>query len=275
MWRNLRMFIDCECKKACGCGCGAADAGADAILFKGEDALEDEHPWRLTDDEVPLLKRKPRHWISGTTKRTRVVLSDDDNPIEEPQRCFTAAEKGKEKIADSPVKEHHRRRFTKVEKGKRKNDETSATSKAAKKRKTRDGKVNRKDDIAVNEVCISDDEYVEAARPLPSFPLHTTDARPFSPCSRMEKWIRRPWGVYEKVKWAQRYKDLGSLKKTLQESSASFACIQRWAAQVDSGVFKGAANCSKGLNGAGRHSHHPDMEAALYWYICLEPQVDE
>ncbi|CAI7863875.1 unnamed protein product [Closterium sp. NIES-53] len=85
---------------------GAPDANADAVFFKGEDALEEDDPWCLTDDEVPLLKRKLRHQLRGSTKHTRVVLSGDDSPDEEPQPRLTAAKKGKKNIVEGPTKDH-------------------------------------------------------------------------------------------------------------------------------------------------------------------------
>ncbi|CAI7793675.1 unnamed protein product, partial [Closterium sp. NIES-53] len=126
-------------------------------------------------------------------------------------------------------------------------------------------------------VCGSNDEYAEAAGLLPSFPekakpkdpiLCIADACPPSPCSCGEKRSRKLWSVREKLKWARHYKELGSLKKTSNEFSASIAFIQRWAAKAASGVNKGVANCRKRLHGAG--PHHLDIKAALQRYICLE-----
>ncbi|CAI6000162.1 unnamed protein product [Closterium sp. NIES-65] len=220
----------------CNASSDAADAGADADFFEGED--EDDDFYRLDDDDVPLLKRKLRLHLRGTTKRTRVVLSDDDIPVEEPQHRLSAAEKGKMKIVEGPSNEYRRRRTWKA---KKKNDGSSVSSKGAKKKKTAQGT----DYIVVNEMHVSNDEYATAARPLPSFPenakpkdltLRNADSRPPSPRSRGEKRTRRSWSVREKMRWARRYKEPSSLKKTLFESSASVACIRRWAAQTDSGA---------------------------------------
>ncbi|CAI5969321.1 unnamed protein product [Closterium sp. NIES-65] len=213
-----------------------APAATNADFFEGED--EDDDFYRLDDDDVPLLKRKLRLHLRSTTKRTRVVLSDDDIPVEEPQHRLSAAEKGKMKIVEGPSNEYRRRRTWKE---KKKNDGSSVSTKGAKKKKTAQGM----DYIVVNEMHVSNDEYATAAGPLPSFPenakpkdltLRNADSRPPSPRSRGEKQTRRSWSVREKMRWARRYKEPSSLKKTLFESSASVACIRRWAAQTDSGA---------------------------------------
>ncbi|CAI6000251.1 unnamed protein product [Closterium sp. NIES-65] len=110
---------------------------------------------------------------------------------------------------------------------------TVASGAAKKKAK----KAPNPDDIVVNETLGSDDEYAAAAGPIPTFPqkvtpkdptLHNPNTRPPSPCSKDTMRKRRSWTVCEKLKWARRYPELGSLKKTSVESTASIACIRRW-----------------------------------------------
>ncbi|CAI7806261.1 unnamed protein product [Closterium sp. NIES-54] len=250
----------------------AAEGGADAVLFDGENS--DDDPWNITgDDDVPLLKRRLRHRLQSKPKRARVVLSDDDSPGEERQPRFTTADKGKSAVAEAPAKATVRRR-TSHKKWKNDGDPGSSTGAAKKKKKTAN-----KVDIVVNEALGSDDDYAEAAGPIPSFPekakpkdptLHNPNSRPPSPCSKDSKKRRHGWTVREKLKWARRYHELGSLKNTSVESTASIACIRRWCAEAAAGVYKGAANCRKRMHGGGRHAHYPDMEAALYCYVCLQ-----
>ncbi|CAI7922654.1 unnamed protein product [Closterium sp. NIES-54] len=231
----------------------AAEGGADAVLFDSENS--DDDPWNITgDDDVPLLKRR--------------------HPGEERQPRFTAADKGKSTVAEAPAKATVRRRTSHK---KRKNDGDPGSSTGAAKKKKK--KTPNKDDIVVNEALGSDDDYAEDACPIPSFPekakpkdptLHNPNSRPPSPRSKDSKKRRRGWTVREKLKWARRYHELGSLKKTSVESTASIACIRRWCAEAAVGVYKGAANCRKRMHGGGRHAHYPDMEAALYRYVCLQ-----
>ncbi|CAI7889133.1 unnamed protein product [Closterium sp. NIES-54] len=199
---------------------------ADAVLFDGESG--DDDPCSLgTDDDVPLLKRRLRHRLQSKSKRARVVLFDDDSPGEERRLKLTAAEKGKAKVAEAPAKAPARRR-------------------TSNKKQTPDGD--------------PDDEYAAAAGPIPTFPekvtpkdptLHNPNTRPPSPRSKDTTRKRRSWTVREKLKWARRYLELGSLKKTSVESTASIACIRRWSAEVAAGVYKGAANCRKRMHGGG------------------------
>ncbi|CAI7796488.1 unnamed protein product, partial [Closterium sp. NIES-54] len=250
----------------------AAVGGADAVLFDGENSNDD--PWNITgDDDVLLLKRRLHHHLQSKPKRARVVLSDDDSPGEERQPRFTAADKGKSAIMEAPAKATVRRRTSHK---KRKNDgDPGFSTGAAKKKKKTASKVG----IVVNEALGSDDDYAEAAGPIPSFhekakpkdpTLHNPNSRPPSPRSKDSKKRRRGWTIREKLKWARRYHKLGSLKKTSVESTASIACIRRWCAEAAAGVYKGAANCRKRMHGGGRHAHYPDMEAALYRYVCLQ-----
>ncbi|CAI7902807.1 unnamed protein product [Closterium sp. NIES-54] len=252
----------------------AAEGGADAVFFPGENSNDDM--WNITgDDDVPLLKRRLRHRLQSKPKRACVVLSDDDSPGEERQPRFTAADKGKSAVAEAPAKATVRRR-TSHKKRKNDGDPGSSTGVAKKKKK----KTTNKDDIVVNEALGSDDDYAEVAGPIPSFPekakpkdptLHNPNSRPPSPHRKDSKKRRRGWTVREKLKWARRYHELGSLKKTSVESTASIACIRRWCAEAAAGVYKGAANCRKRMHGGGgRHAHYPDMEAALYRYVCLQ-----
>ncbi|CAI7800899.1 unnamed protein product [Closterium sp. NIES-54] len=205
----------------------AAEGGADDVFFYGENS--DDDPWNITgDDDVPLLKRRLRHHLQSKPKRARVVLSDDDSPGEERQPCFTAADKGKSAVAEAPAKATVRRR-TSHKKRKNDGDPGSSTGAAKKKKKT-----PNKDDIVVNEALGNDDDYAEAAGPIPSFPekakpkdptLHNPNSRPPSPRSKDSKKRRHGWTVRKKLKWARRYHELGSLKKTSVESTASIACI--------------------------------------------------
>ncbi|CAI7790237.1 unnamed protein product [Closterium sp. NIES-53] len=246
---------------------------ADAVLFDGKSG--DDDPCSLgTDDDVPLLKRRLRHRLQSKSKRARVVLSDDDNPGEERRPKLTAAEKGKAKVAEALAKAPARRRTSNK---KQTSDGDPGSSKGAAKKKAK--KAPNPDDIVVNETLGSDDEYAAAAGPIPTFPekvtpkdptLHNPNTRPPSPRSKDTTRKRCSWTVREKLKWARRYLELGSLKKTSVESTASIACIRRWSAEAAAGVYKGAANCRKRMHGGGRHSHYPDMEAALYRYICLQ-----
>ncbi|CAI7775726.1 unnamed protein product [Closterium sp. NIES-53] len=216
----------------------AAEGGADAVLFDGENS--DDDPWNITgDDDVPLLKRRLCHRLQSKPKRARVVLSDDDNPGEERQPRITAADKGKTKVAEAPAKVTVRRRTSNK---KRKNDGNPGSSTGAAKKKKK--KTPNKGDIVVNEALSSDDDYAEAAGPIPSFPekakpkdptLHNPNSRPPSPRSKDSKKRRRGWIVREKLKWARRYEELDSLKKTSLESTVSIACIRRWSAEAVAG----------------------------------------
>ncbi|CAI5483602.1 unnamed protein product [Closterium sp. Yama58-4] len=254
----------------------------DAVLFDGEGS--DDDPWSLgTDDDVPLLKRRLRHRLQSTSKRARVVLSDDDSSGEERRPLLTAAEKGKAKVVEAPAKSpakapakapaRHR-----TSNKKRKDDGDPGSSKGAAKKKAK--RAPNPDDIIVNEALGSNDEYAAAAGSIPTFPekvtpkdrtLHNPNTRPPSPRIKDTTKKRRGWTVCEKLKWARRYQELGSLKKTSLESTASVACIRRWSAEAATGFYKGAANCRKRMHGGGgRQAHYPDMEAALYRYICLQ-----
>ncbi|CAI7757535.1 unnamed protein product, partial [Closterium sp. NIES-53] len=248
-----------------------AEGGADVVLFDDENS--DDDPWNITgDDDVPLLKRRLRHRLQSKLTRVRVVLSDVDSPGEERQPRFTAADKGKSAVAEAPAKATVRRRTSHK---KRKNDGDPGSSTGVAKKK----KMANKDDIVVNEALGSDDDYAEAAGPIPSFPekvkpkdptLHNPNSRPPSPRSKDSKKRRRGWTVRDKLKWARRYHELGSLKKTSVESNASITCIRRWCAEAAASVYKGAANCRKRMHGGGHHAHYPDMEATLYRYVCLQ-----
>ncbi|CAI6003850.1 unnamed protein product [Closterium sp. NIES-64] len=189
-----------------------------------------------TDDDVPLLKRRLRHRLKSKSKRARVVLSDDDGPGEERRPILTAAEKGKAKVAEAPskapAKAPARRRTSNK---KLTSDGDPGSSKGAAKKKAK--KAPNPDDIVVNEPLGSGDEYAAAAGPIPTFPekvtprdptLHNPNTRPPSPRSKDTTKKRRSWTVREKLKWARRYQELGSLKKTSVESTASIACIRRW-----------------------------------------------
>ncbi|CAI7846201.1 unnamed protein product [Closterium sp. NIES-54] len=164
-----------------------ASAGRDAIFFEGEDNADD--PWRVfDDDDVPLLKRKLRHRLRIPRKRTWVVFSDDDSPAEEQRLRLSAADKGKGLAVEVPAKAD---RLVRLSKKKQKDDGDRGSSKGAKKQKKKAGK--SKDDIVVNEALSSDDDYAEAAGPMPSFPkkakpkdptLRNANSRPPSPCNR-------------------------------------------------------------------------------------------
>ncbi|CAI5976476.1 unnamed protein product [Closterium sp. NIES-65] len=145
-----------------------ADAAAVADA-EGEEGGDDD-PWSFgTDDDVPLLKRRLRHRLQSTSKRARVVLSDDDGPGEERRPILTAAEKGKAKVAEAPAKAPAKapaRRRTSNKK--LTSDGDPGSSKGAAKKKAK--KAPTPDDIAVNEPLGSDDEYAAAAGPIPTFP---------------------------------------------------------------------------------------------------------
>ncbi|CAI7854467.1 unnamed protein product [Closterium sp. NIES-53] len=250
---------------------GGVVAGRHAVFFIEEDS---NVPWRITDDDVPVMKRNLRHCLRVPSKRPQVVLLDGDSPAEEPRPCISAADKGKTKVVDVPAKADGRHRTTKK---KRKNDGDPGSSKGATKKQKKPAK--GKDDMVVNEALGNDDDYAEAACPLFSFPekakskdptIRNADSHPPSPRSRGIKRTGRSWSVHEKLKWARCYQELRSLKKTSAESSPSIACIRCWSAQAASGMYKGAANCHKRMHGAGRHSHYLDMETALYRCICLQ-----
>ncbi|CAI7771191.1 unnamed protein product [Closterium sp. NIES-54] len=208
----------------------AAEGGAAAVLFDGEKS--DDDPWNITgDDDVPLLKRRLCHRLQSKPKRAHVVLFDDDSPEEERQPHITAADKGKSKVVEAPAKANVRCRTSNK---KRKNDGDPGSSMGAAKKKT-----PNKDDIVVNEALGSDDDYAEAAGPIPSFPekakpkdptLHNPNSRPPSP----------------------RSKDNAGVRRLLRASTRE----RRTAAS--------------GCTGGGRHAHYPDMETALYRYVCLQ-----
>ncbi|CAI5990770.1 unnamed protein product [Closterium sp. NIES-65] len=215
---------------------------ADAVLFNEEGG--DDDPWSLgTDDDVPLLKRRLRHRLQSKSKRARVVRSDDDGLGEERRPILTAAEKGKAKVTEAPAKAPAKvpaRRRTSNKK--LTSDEDPGSSKGAAKKKAK--KAPNPDDIVVNEPMGSDDEYAAAAGPIPTFPekvtlrdptLHNPNTRPPSSRSRDTTKTRRSWTVREKLKWTRRYQELGSLKKTSVESTASIACIRRLCAEAEAG----------------------------------------
>ncbi|CAI7806559.1 unnamed protein product [Closterium sp. NIES-54] len=216
----------------------AAEGGAYAVPLDGENS--DDDSWNITgDDDVPLLKRRMRHRLQSKPKRVRVVLSDDDSPWEERQPRITAADKGKSKVEEAPAKATIRR-CTSNKKRKNDGDPGSSTGAAKKEKK----KTPNKDNIMVNEALGIDDDYAEAADLIPSFPekakpkdptLHNPNSRPPSPRSKDSK-------------------------------------KRRWCAEAAAGVYKGAANYCKRMHrgGGGRHAHYPDMEAALYHYVCLQ-----
>ncbi|CAI5971878.1 unnamed protein product [Closterium sp. NIES-65] len=145
-----------------------ADAAAVADA-EGEEGGDDD-PWSFgTDDNVPLLKRRLHHRLQSKSKRARVVLSDDDGPGEERRPILTAAEKGKAKVAEAPVKAPAKapaRRRTSNKK--LTSDGDPGSSKGAAKKKAK--KAPNPDDIVVNEPLGSDDEYAAAAGPIPTFP---------------------------------------------------------------------------------------------------------
>ncbi|CAI6010876.1 unnamed protein product [Closterium sp. NIES-65] len=213
-----------------------AGDGRDAVFFEGEDDADD--PWRVSsDDDVPLLKRRLRHSLGVSRKKTRVLLSDDDSPDEERRPRVPAADKGKAKVVEVPAKVAPR---VGQSKKKWKDDGDPGSSKGAKRQKKK--AVKNKDDILVNEAQGSDDDYAEAAGPMPSFPekakpkdptICNANSRPPSPRSRGIKRTRRSWSVREKVKWARRYAELGSLKKTSAEEPEETPASR--GAAVDSG----------------------------------------
>ncbi|CAI6003652.1 unnamed protein product [Closterium sp. NIES-65] len=212
-----------------------AVAPANVVAIADADAAEggaDDDPWSITDDNnVPLLKRRLCHRLQSKPKRARVVLSDDDSPGEELQPRISVADKGKTKVAEAPAKATvHRHPSTK----KRKNDGDPVSSTGATKKKK---KGPNKDDIMVNGALGSNDDYAEAAGPIPSFPekaqpkdatLHNPNSHPPSPHSKDSKKRCRRQTIREKLKKARHYQELGSLKKTSLESTASIACIRRW-----------------------------------------------
>ncbi|CAI6003788.1 unnamed protein product [Closterium sp. NIES-65] len=183
------------------------------------------------------------------SKRARVVLTDDDGPGEERRPILTAAEKGKAKVAEAPAKALARHRTSNK---KRTSNGDPRSSKGAAKKKAK--KAPNPDDIVVNETLGSDDEYAATAGPIPTFPekvtpkdptLHNPNTRPPIPRSKDTTKKRRSWTVREKLK--------------------------RWCAEKEAGIYKDAASYRKRMHGGGgRHSHYPDMEAALYRYICLQ-----
>ncbi|CAI7879755.1 unnamed protein product [Closterium sp. NIES-54] len=245
---DVAAFADADADAVAAADMDAAEGGADAILFDGENP--DDDPWNITgDDDVPLLKRRLRHRLQSNRKRAHVELSDDDSPGEERQPRITAADKGKSKVAEAPAKATVRRRTSNK---KRKNDGDLRSSTGATKKKKK--KTQNNDDIVVNEALGSDDDYAEAAGPIPSFPekekpkdptLHNPNSRLPSPRSKDSKKRRCGWTIREKLNWACRYHELGSLKKTGLESTTSIACIRSWCAEAAAGVYKGAANCRK------------------------------
>ncbi|CAI5479645.1 unnamed protein product [Closterium sp. Yama58-4] len=159
----------------------AAEGSADVVLFDGES--DDDDPWSIVaDDDVPLLKRRLRHRLKSKPKHASVVLSDNDNLREERRLILTAAEKGKTKIAEAPAKATVRCRASNK---KRKTNGDPGSSKGA--AKTKAEKMPDPDDIVVNETQGSDDEYAEAAGPIPSFPEKPTskDATLNNPNTRL------------------------------------------------------------------------------------------
>ncbi|CAI5955255.1 unnamed protein product [Closterium sp. NIES-64] len=177
-----------------------AVAPADVVAIADADATEggaDDDPWSMAgDDDVPLLKRRLRHRLQTKPKHARVVLSDDDSPGEELQPRISAAEKGKTKVADAPAKATICR-CPSTKKQKNDGDPGSSTGAAKKKKKG-----PNKDDIMVNEALGSDDDYAEAAGPIPSFPekakpkdptLHNPNSRPPSPRSKDSLKRHRGW----------------------------------------------------------------------------------
>ncbi|CAI5964050.1 unnamed protein product [Closterium sp. NIES-64] len=178
-----------------------AGDGRDAVFFEGED--DANYPWRVSsDDDVPLLKRRLHHRLGVSRKKTRVLLSDDDSPDEERRPRVPAADKGKAKVVEVPAKVAPR---VGQSKKKWKDDGGPGSSKGAKRQKKK--AVKNKDDILVNEAQGSDDDYAEAAGPMPSFPekakpkdpaICNANSRPPSPRSRGIKRTRRSWSVREK-----------------------------------------------------------------------------
>ncbi|CAI7877831.1 unnamed protein product [Closterium sp. NIES-53] len=207
---------------------------------------DDDHPWSM--DDVQLFRRRVKHHVDKGTKPR-----------------LTATEKGKGQLVEGYSKG--------VSKAKDKVSKSKAKAMANVK-----AKVSKGDEGEGKADMCSDEDYAEAAGPIPSdsekqnpkVPRKANpDARPPSPHSRGIKRTRRGWTVKEKVKWALRYGALESLKKTALEASASMATIRRWVGQKEGGVYKGAASSRKRMHGARRHSHYPDMKEALYRYICI------
>ncbi|CAI5479060.1 unnamed protein product [Closterium sp. Yama58-4] len=229
-----------------------ADANADAAAAASKED-SDEDPWSM--DDVPLFRRRVKYHVDKGTKPRLTAAEKGNVPLGEGSSKGT---RGKANVN----KEGDRKNRRKGTRGKAKADE------GCRKGDGGDGEA---------EPC-SDEDYAEAAGPLPTYlekrkPKDPHDknpnARSPSPRGRGVKRTRRPWSVKEKVKWALRYGELESLKKTALEAGASVATIRRWVGQKESGVFKGAASSRKRMHGAERHSHHPDMEEALYRYICI------
>ncbi|CAI7821972.1 unnamed protein product [Closterium sp. NIES-53] len=201
---HVAAITDADADAVAEANTDAAEGDADDVLFDGEKS--DDEPWSITgDDDVPLLKQRLRHRLQSKPKRARVVLSDDDSPGEECQPRITAADKGKNKVAEAPVKATVRR-CTSNKKRKNDGDPRSNTGAAKKKKKK---KTPNKGDIMVNEALGSDDDYTEAAGPVPSFlekakpkdpTLHNPNSRPPSPRSKDSKKRRRGWTVREKLK---------------------------------------------------------------------------
>ncbi|CAI6001453.1 unnamed protein product [Closterium sp. NIES-65] len=152
-----------------------AGAGQDAVFFEGEDNTDDL--WRVSDDDdVPLLKRKLRHHLRVTRKQTWVVLLDDNSPAEEQRPRLSAADKGKGLFVKVPSKAA--RRVCQSKKN-RKDDGDPGSSNGAKKQKK---KASKSKNVVVNEALGSDDDYAEAAGPMPLFP---EKAKPKTPPSVM------------------------------------------------------------------------------------------
>ncbi|CAI6011123.1 unnamed protein product [Closterium sp. NIES-65] len=256
-------------------GCGRAGdvepSAAAAHEGKGEDGDaatdkgDEDEPGKMDVDDVPLFRRIVKHRVDHAT-------------LKETGR-FTAAEKNKQKVDEGPS----RKRLTTAEKGKQKVDEgpSKRRAQAAEKGKQKKKRAPKKKAPAAEPAEPSDnpdDDYAEAAGPIPTYPekqkpkdptKRNMDARPPYPRNRGEKCSRRGWTVKEKLKWSKRYAELGSLKKTAVETGASVASIWRCVEQRVAGVYKGAATSRKRMHGAGRHPHYPDMEEALYRHICV------
>ncbi|CAI5993350.1 unnamed protein product [Closterium sp. NIES-65] len=170
-----------------------AGDGRDAVFFEGEDDADD--PWRVSsDDDVPLLKRRLRHSLGVSRKKTRVLLSDDDSPDEERRPRVPAADKGKAKVVEVPAKVAPR---VGQSKKKWKDDGDPGSSKGAKRQKKK--VVKNKDDILANEAQGSDDDYAEAAGPMPSFPEKAKPKDPTiwnlrrPPHPVVLQWIAEAW----------------------------------------------------------------------------------
>ncbi|CAI5473327.1 unnamed protein product [Closterium sp. Yama58-4] len=218
-----------------------------------------------------LPRRSAYAWCLWTT-----TVPGRSRPLpplrEKKERKAKVVEAPAKSPAKAPAKAPARRRTSNK---KRKDDGDPGSSKGAARKKAK--KAPNPDDIIVNEALGSDDEY-----PIPTFPkkeapkdptLSNPNARPPSPRSKdtTKTKKRRGWTVREKLKWARRYKELGSLKKTSAESTASVACIRRWSAEAAAGMYKGAANCRKRMHGGGGATHTtPTWRQRLYRYICLQ-----